>query len=359
MNVLTQPLHRSTQVKIDIGAAELLRIRLLNKLIATFGHTFVEPPKALTEPDAEVALEHGAAMSGLDEDIGADEGDADDDEACSSDDDFESDAGTTVPELTHKASKWIWMASLVDPRWKGLQFATDVEKSLARNALLDEMVRCIPPDQGGPPQDKSQEPMKKRRRKLEFRYSDALFETESQISIPRVADKNSQPHTPSTTFASPTGSCTSADVTVRAASPQMRALAEGELARYLNEQRPRFKDSEEERLYDVLAWWRSNEQAYPLISQVAKVLLGTQISGCDIERTFSLASRIGTARRTSLKPEKLGKLIMGKEILSTSGATTCYATQLKRLRAQNAKDAEKEQRKTEKQGKTTEHRSSS
>lgn len=60
---------------------------------------------------------------------------------------------------------------------------------------------------------------------------------------------------------------------------------------------------------DVLLWWEQNSLRFPLLSQLAKKILGIPASSASSERCFSTAGRIIEKRRTNLKGDTVDSLI--------------------------------------------------
>ncbi|KAL4572740.1 hypothetical protein LXL04_019523 [Taraxacum kok-saghyz] len=72
-------------------------------------------------------------------------------------------------------------------------------------------------------------------------------------------------------------------------------MVETELESYLNE--PPIKYSKN---FDILSWWKLNGLRYPMVAQMAKDLLGIQISTVASESTFSTGRRVITDYRSNL-----------------------------------------------------------
>lgn len=61
-----------------------------------------------------------------------------------------------------------------------------------------------------------------------------------------------------------------------------------------------------------LFWWQSNETKFPILSKLAKELFGISATSVPSERLFSDVGNVITNKRSSLKPEKVEKLIFLK-----------------------------------------------
>ncbi|KAL4574512.1 hypothetical protein LXL04_021344 [Taraxacum kok-saghyz] len=72
-------------------------------------------------------------------------------------------------------------------------------------------------------------------------------------------------------------------------------MVETELESYLNE--PPIKYSKN---FDILSWWKLNGLRYPMVAQMAKDILGIQISTVASESTFSTGRRVITDYRSNL-----------------------------------------------------------
>ncbi|KAL4565538.1 hypothetical protein LXL04_029636 [Taraxacum kok-saghyz] len=72
-------------------------------------------------------------------------------------------------------------------------------------------------------------------------------------------------------------------------------MVETELESYLNE--PPIKYSKN---FDILSWWKLNGLRYPMVAQMAKDLLGIQISTVASDSTFSTGRRVITDYRSNL-----------------------------------------------------------
>ena len=67
--------------------------------------------------------------------------------------------------------------------------------------------------------------------------------------------------------------------------------------------------------FNVLAWWKKNSDAYPVLSLMARDFLAIPVSTVSSESAFSTAGRILGKDRTSLSPETLEALICTKDWL--------------------------------------------
>lgn len=60
---------------------------------------------------------------------------------------------------------------------------------------------------------------------------------------------------------------------------------------------------------NLLCWWSSRENTFPLLSTVARKVLAIPSSNAMSERNFSSAGRTMEPRRNALSPENLDELL--------------------------------------------------
>lgn len=61
---------------------------------------------------------------------------------------------------------------------------------------------------------------------------------------------------------------------------------------------------------DPLLWWGSQASVFPLLYQVAKVLLAIPCSSAPAERLFSKLARVNAKERSRMKPEMAESLLL-------------------------------------------------
>ena len=61
-----------------------------------------------------------------------------------------------------------------------------------------------------------------------------------------------------------------------------------------------------------LFWWKNNEKKFPILSKLSKEYFGISATSVPSERLFSDVGNVITNKRSSLKPEKVEKLIFLK-----------------------------------------------
>ena len=61
-----------------------------------------------------------------------------------------------------------------------------------------------------------------------------------------------------------------------------------------------------------LSWWKVNEKKFPFLSKVSKEYFGIAAISIPLERLFSDVGNLITTKHSSLKPEKIEKLIFLK-----------------------------------------------
>ncbi|KAK1427878.1 hypothetical protein QVD17_16582 [Tagetes erecta] len=67
--------------------------------------------------------------------------------------------------------------------------------------------------------------------------------------------------------------------------------------------------------FDILAWWKGREAEFPVLSAMARNLLGSQPSTLASESAFSTCGRVISLRRTRLSPEAVEMCICLKDHL--------------------------------------------
>ncbi|CAL5076589.1 unnamed protein product [Urochloa decumbens] len=85
-----------------------------------------------------------------------------------------------------------------------------------------------------------------------------------------------------------------------------------ELDAYLDDPRVILRKDES---FNVIAWWKKNSDAYPIVSLMARDFLAIPVNTVSSESAFSAAGRILGKDRTSLSPETLEALICAKDWL--------------------------------------------
>ena len=60
---------------------------------------------------------------------------------------------------------------------------------------------------------------------------------------------------------------------------------------------------------NVLNWWRIHSPHFPLLANVAKQILCTPATSTPLERAFSKAGNLISAKRASLKPAKVDMVL--------------------------------------------------
>ena len=75
---------------------------------------------------------------------------------------------------------------------------------------------------------------------------------------------------------------------------------------------------EEFATFDILAWWKGNEQQFPILSTMAKDLLTVQASTVASESAFFLSGRVISLRRTKLTSTSVEMCICLKDHLDAA-----------------------------------------
>jgi hypothetical protein len=81
--------------------------------------------------------------------------------------------------------------------------------------------------------------------------------------------------------------------------------SDNELARFLNLTREPFADAEQ--------WWFANKDVYPILFRLAQKWLHVPATSASSERQFSKAKRLKPKKRWSIKPLKLGSMVVVAE----------------------------------------------
>ncbi len=68
--------------------------------------------------------------------------------------------------------------------------------------------------------------------------------------------------------------------------------------------------AEASRSTDPLQWWKGNEQSFPIVSKLAKRVLGVPASSAPSERVFSNLGNVANAKRSRMTPETSEKLVL-------------------------------------------------
>lgn len=66
---------------------------------------------------------------------------------------------------------------------------------------------------------------------------------------------------------------------------------------------------------DPFKWWNGNKNNFPILTKLAKKFLCISATSVASERLFSDVGNIITAKRTNLKPERVGKMVFLKRNL--------------------------------------------
>jgi hypothetical protein len=87
----------------------------------------------------------------------------------------------------------------------------------------------------------------------------------------------------------------------------------------------------EDENFEILTWWKTNSNKYPVLSAMARDFLAIPVSTVSLESAFSLSSRILSDNRSSMTPQTLEALDCGKDWLykhPSNQVTLHYLTQL-------------------------------
>ncbi|KAL6911431.1 hypothetical protein ACP4OV_000236 [Aristida adscensionis] len=67
--------------------------------------------------------------------------------------------------------------------------------------------------------------------------------------------------------------------------------------------------------FEVLKWWKRNEETYPVLAKMSRDLLAIPLSTVASESTFSIAGMVINKNRSSLNPESVEALICSNDCL--------------------------------------------
>ena len=89
-----------------------------------------------------------------------------------------------------------------------------------------------------------------------------------------------------------------------------------DLDTYMQEQPLRINKSSQN--FDVLSWWKNQQDTYPILSLVARDVLAMQVSTVASELAFSAGGRVIDPFRSRLDPEMVEALICTKDWMAAS-----------------------------------------
>ena len=81
-----------------------------------------------------------------------------------------------------------------------------------------------------------------------------------------------------------------------------------EMQNYLACRLPKFGKGQKVK-FNPIAWWKANQNTYPLLSKAVRYYLNIPASSAPSERIFSLASNTVTKKRARLLPDNVNMLI--------------------------------------------------
>ncbi|WOG91938.1 hypothetical protein DCAR_0311193 [Daucus carota subsp. sativus] len=94
-------------------------------------------------------------------------------------------------------------------------------------------------------------------------------------------------------------------------------VGKSELDVYLVEARERKSEG-----FNILGWWKVNSTRFPILSEMARHVLGMPVSSVASEVAFSTGGRTIDAYRSSLSPKTAEALICSQDWLRTSDTVT-------------------------------------
>ena len=94
-------------------------------------------------------------------------------------------------------------------------------------------------------------------------------------------------------------------------------IGKSEVDVYLADERERKSEG-----FEILLWWKTNSTRFPILSELAKHVLGMPVSSVASEAAFSTGGRTIDAYRSSLSPKTAESLICSQDWLRTSEIIT-------------------------------------
>ena len=95
-------------------------------------------------------------------------------------------------------------------------------------------------------------------------------------------------------------------------------------------------------IVDSLSWWRENRVNYPNLALMARDALSVPVSGCTIERVFSISGRIAIWQRNRLSADTISRIMMYKYAMTKSSNPLCVDEPLRDEDAESYPVSEKE-----------------
>ena len=82
------------------------------------------------------------------------------------------------------------------------------------------------------------------------------------------------------------------------------------------------KDCPSDLHFSPLGYWKVNAHRFPLLALIARELFGVPASGGEIERVFSTATDIASAKRNRIKPPLFAKMLFIKRNITLLNPVT-------------------------------------
>ncbi|CAN1845406.1 Zinc finger BED domain-containing protein RICESLEEPER 1 [Linum perenne] len=77
--------------------------------------------------------------------------------------------------------------------------------------------------------------------------------------------------------------------------------------------------------FNILNWWKVHTPRYPVLSMMARDVLGTPMSNVSLDMVFSTGGRMLDAHRSSLRPDILQALICTHDWLQIEQEGVCFS----------------------------------
>ena len=196
-------------------------------------------------------------------------------------------------EKRYKAfdDKLLLLASLLDPRTKGLNFVSSPEFAKAKQYLLDEAMQVATPSNPTPPIEVEDAPG----------AQDAQDTLDEDIHSPPAKRARRELFNSASTSSDCDLDWLNEVIEVEVRNTdEANNEVENEVERYISEPQSKI---------DPLQWWKERQNIFPTLSVLARKYLAFPASSVSSERIFSLAGNIVNKKRALLHHDNVDKLI--------------------------------------------------
>ena len=197
-------------------------------------------------------------------------------------------------------------ASLLDPRVKSLVHLTEEEQTNTVDDLINEIVTAFSP-LPRVVSDKLPELVLEDTEPLA--NSCETYQSQTSSNMSSYTGSNGEPVRKKCMLEKLLGDTFSNNNLENSVMVSFNELVLAELSRYKSEPLLELDGK-------PLEWWRYHEHSYPKLSYIAKKYLGVVATSVPSEQLFSTAGNVVTAKRSSLDPDNVEKLVFLHENLS-------------------------------------------